>query len=97
MHDMVLNKYSIGVKVGARRQGEGGHSGSAALMVVRRRVMFDRRGCGRGEAGLSLEGLGRVLEVLVRGRTTALWRRTGADLALIRGHPLCFWILPDWR
>ena len=50
--DMILNEYSIGVKVGARRQGEGGHSGGATLMVVQRRVMFDRQGGGRGEVGV---------------------------------------------
>ena len=88
--DMVLSECSTVIEMGARRQGEGGHSGSAALMVAQRGVMFNRRGCGGGVAGLSLGGLGRIFEVLVWGRTAASGRRMGADLALVWGHPLCF-------
>ena len=61
-------------------------------------VMFSRGCCGGGdsEMGPGMEGLGRVFKVSVWCMTT-LWRQTGADLALVWGHPLCSWILPDCR
>ena len=85
------------MRMGAGRHGKGGHSGGAALMVAQRMAMLNRRCCDGGEVGLSLVGLGQIFGVSVRGRTTAPWHQTGADLTLIQGHPLCFWIMPDCR
>ena len=78
------------VRVGAGRQGKGGHSGGAALMVAQQMAMLNRRCCDGGKVGLSLVGLGRTWGVSIgaHGNTVApdscgAYIDTGAPIMLL--------------
>ena len=79
----------------AGRRDKGGHSGGVTLMVARISAV-SYGGCrGDGEVGRGLAGLGQVFQSSGGGCAATWWHRLGADLVILWGHPLCFWIMPD--
>ena len=79
----------------AGRRDKGGHSGGVTLMVARGAAV-SYGGCGSdGEVGRGLVGLGQVFQSSGGGCAATWWHRLGADLVILWGHPLCFWIMPD--
>ena len=79
----------------AGRRDKGGHSGGVTLMVARISAMSYGGYGGDGEVGRGLAGLGQVFHSSGGGCAATWWHRLGADLVILWGHPLCFWIMPD--
>jgi len=82
-------------KWGAGRRGKGGHSGGATLMVMRTATGLHGGCCSGDEVGQSLVELGQAFRTSAGGCAATWWRQLGADLVMIWGHLLCFWIMPD--